>query len=108
MLHVSYLAHVCRNKYGDSAKRLITICGVRKCQRNVNRLVGYLARVGCIKTQKLSSDTDSTNKYLLVDCGSAVVTKKWRTLCKYIVGVCHEETGLCDGKSGVCHEPFMW
>lgn len=69
ILHVSYLAHVWRNKYGDSAKRVITICGVRKCQRNINRLIGYLARVGCIKTQKHPSDADSTYKYLLVDCG---------------------------------------
>jgi hypothetical protein len=69
ILHVSYLAHVWRNKYGDSAKRVLTICGVRKCQRNVNRLIGYLARVGCIKTQKHPSDADSTYKYLLVDCG---------------------------------------
>lgn len=95
-------------KYGDSAKRVITISSLRKCQRNVNRLVGYLARDGCKKMQEQPSDAYSTYKYLLVDCGFCSRNKNWRALCKYTVGDSQEETGLCDGKSDVCYESNMW
>lgn len=63
------LRYVWRHKYGDSAKYVVTICGIRKCQRNINRLIGYLARDGCIKIPERLSDADRTYGCLLVDYG---------------------------------------